>query len=203
MNDAFWIDDEFDRSAASDGISRFGAYVRQRTSNGFDECWDGTFELALTERFAALAWQTATGPVMSPPYVRRHPVVLSARVEVNLEADDSSRRLAAAVELASRWPTGLERRWDGMHRWQQWIWENRLETSWPREPEGDEIARGDCFALPSLRLMFAVPTGDLPAVPVLPHVPGQVELAARAAVAVLVAQLNEVVGPVLLALERS
>jgi hypothetical protein len=203
MSDAFWIDDEFDRSAASDGISRYGAYVRGRIPGGFDECWDGTFELVLAERFAALAWHTGTTPVMAPPYVHRHPVVLSARVEVNLEAEDPSRRLTAVVDVASRWPAALEKGWEGARCWRQWIWENRLGTSWPREPDGDELARGDCFALPSLRLAFAVPAGDLPAVPVPPHARGQVELAAREAVAVLVAELNQVVGPVLSALERS
>jgi hypothetical protein len=36
------------------------------------------------------ALRTATGPVMSPPYVHRHPLILSANVEVNLEADDQA-----------------------------------------------------------------------------------------------------------------
>lgn len=203
MNDAFWIDAEFDRSAASAGASRNGAYVRSEIPGGFDECWDGTFELGLAERFAALAWQTGTTPVMAPPYVCRHPAVLSARVEVNPDAEDPSRRLAAVVDVASRWPAALERGWEEARCWRQWIWENRLGTSWPREPEGDEIARGDCFAVPSLRLMFAVPSRDLPAVPVQPHLRGQVELSARAAVAVLAAELNQVIGPVLSALERA
>ena len=40
---AFWIDDEYDREQASDGISRYGAYVRQASSLG--ESWDGTWTI--------------------------------------------------------------------------------------------------------------------------------------------------------------
>src|SRR5713226_3753 len=85
MSEAFWIDAELDRDKASDGVSRYGAYVRSRIPGGFSECWDGTFDCGLAERFAAMAWRTATAPVMAPPYVRRQPVVLSARIEVDAE----------------------------------------------------------------------------------------------------------------------
>src|SRR5260370_27485119 len=67
-SEVFRIDREHDRLAATDGVSRYGHYVRDRIPGGFAECWDGTFETRLAERFAALAWRTATGPVMSPPY---------------------------------------------------------------------------------------------------------------------------------------
>ena len=203
MSDAFWTEEEWDREAASDGISRYGAYVRHRIPGGFEECWDGTFEIGRAKRFAALAWYTATGPVMAPPYANRHPAILGASLEVNFEADDADLSLTGIVELASRWPTALDCGRGGLRRWRSWIYENRLDASRPRVPGGDEIARGECYALPLLRLMFTVPAGDLPAVPRPPHERGEVERAARMAVAVLVAELNRVVSPVLAALERS
>ncbi len=36
-DDAFWADDEYDREHASDGVSRYGAYVHQAATT-FAEC---------------------------------------------------------------------------------------------------------------------------------------------------------------------
>lgn len=60
------IDDEYDRSRASDGFSRYGAYLTKRLRVVVDHDPD-----VLTDpvRWAAFAWCTATGPVMSPGYV--------------------------------------------------------------------------------------------------------------------------------------
>jgi len=104
--------------------------------------------------------------------------------------------------VASRWPAALERGRSESRRWRSWLYESRLGGWWPREPDGDEVAR-DCFALPVLRLVFPVPAGGLPVVPCPPHARGEVELAARGAVAVLVDELNQITGPVLAALEGS
>ena len=73
---AFWIDYDYDRENASDGVSRYGAYVRQ--SSTLAESWDGTWDDAQVRqaRFAEAAWATATTPVMSPGFVRRHPRVI-------------------------------------------------------------------------------------------------------------------------------
>src|SRR5215469_18526947 len=78
---AFWIDHEYDQANSSDGISRYGAYIRQRISTSFAECWNGTSGDSGRERFAAAAWRTATSPVMVPGYVRRHPRLTGAQVE--------------------------------------------------------------------------------------------------------------------------
>src|SRR6266571_3741015 len=103
MREIFWINYEHDREAASDGVSRYGAYVRL-DSRAFAECWDGTYETRLPERFAALAWRTATGPVMSPPYVDWRAPVLSAGFEVDYD-DDAG--LIATVDIASPLPRAL------------------------------------------------------------------------------------------------
>lgn len=61
--DPFRVDDDYDRDYASDGISRYGAYLRAQ-AHEFADCDDAG-------DFAALAWKIATGPIMAPGYVRR------------------------------------------------------------------------------------------------------------------------------------
>ena len=42
---AFWTDDGYDREHASDGVSRYGHYVRSAARSGLmAECWDGTWD---------------------------------------------------------------------------------------------------------------------------------------------------------------
>ena len=205
MNSAlFWIEHEHDRIAASDRVSRYGVYVRQRVAGGFAECWDGTFEDRLAERFAALAWQTATGPVIAPAYADWRSPVLSARL--GLDADSGSDGLIATVEIASGWPRGLgdERGHVGGRSWYSWP----RERSWGggeylRAPYEDEVARGGYYALTTLRLVFPVPVTLLPAAPGASHRRGEVEETARHAVAALTGELNRATGPVVEVLERS
>lgn len=200
----FWVDEEGDRLSASDGVSRYGAYVRDRIAGEFAECWDGTFESGLAERFAALAWRTATGPVMAPPYVCRRPPVLSAGF--GLDADGGSDGLIATVEIASPWPRGFDARAGGQRQsWQPWRWEHSFGSGldYPRGPWGDEVTGGGYFALATLKLVFPVAPGLLPDAPGPRQRRGEVEDIARRAVAVLAAELNRVAGPVIAALERS
>lgn len=203
-SDLFWIEHKHDGMAASDGVSRYGVYVRQRIHGGFAECWDGTFEDRLAERFAALAWHTATSPVMAPPYADWRSPVLSARF--GIDADAGSDGLIATVEIASRWPRGLhdERGHVGGRSWYSWRRERSLGgEEYFRAPYEDEVARGNYYALTTLRLVFPVPVRLLPDALGAGHRPGQVEETARHAVAALTGELNRVTGPVVEALERS
>ena len=115
---AFWIDYDYDRENASDGVSRYGAYVRR--SSAMAESWDGTWDDAQVRlaRFAETAWATATTPVMSPGFVRRHPRAISAVVQFN--AWDAT--LAGAVQLVTQWPHPLasSRDWQRDVWWQDW-----------------------------------------------------------------------------------
>ncbi|MCI0687960.1 MAG: hypothetical protein L0Y54_12080, partial [Sporichthyaceae bacterium] len=77
MDHAFWIDHDYDRAHASDGRTRYGAYLRQHTAD-LTEAWDGG-----PARFAALAWWIANSPVMWPGYVQAHPRVRGARLHHN------------------------------------------------------------------------------------------------------------------------
>jgi hypothetical protein len=203
-SDLFWIEHEHDRVAASDGVSRYGVYVRQRIHGGFAECWDGTFETLLAERFAALAWHTATSPVMAPPYADWRSPVLSARF--GLDADSGSDGLIATVEIATRWPRGLgdERGYADGRCWYSWPrGRSSSGEEYFRAPYEDEVARGGYYALTTVRLVFPVPVRLLPAAPGAGHRRGEVEETARHAVAALTGELNRETGPVVQALERS
>jgi len=202
-SEVFRIDREHDRLAATDGVSRYGHYVRDRIPGGFAECWDGTFETRLAERFAALTWRTATGPVMSPPYADWRSPVLSARC--GLDPDGDCDGLIATVEVASPWPSALGRGPMGGRSWQPWPRDYSFGRGeeYVRAPYGDEVARGGCYALASLQLVFPIAAGLLPDAPCARHRPGEVEETARQAVAVLAAELNRAVGPVISVLERS
>ncbi len=201
MTSAFWIDYGYDADHASDGISRYGAYVRSATSTVFAECWDGTWDDpgGRAARFAAAAWQTATGPVMAPGYIREHPRVLSARVEVNTW--DGS--LFGAVELATPWPVPLARTrdWQGGQWWQTWPVEHRLGgPDFYREPDDRDLTRGP-YLLAKARMLFPLTPGGLPAAPDGPddHPEGKARTAAEA----LVAAMNSAVTPVIGALESA
>ncbi len=200
MTSAFWIDYGYDADHASDGISRYGAYVRGATTALFAECWDGTWDSPQwrAARFAAAAWQTATGPVMAPPYICMHPRVLSARVEVNTW-DDS---LFAAVELAAPWPAPLARSrdWRGDQWWRDWPVEHAIGEEYYREPSDQDLTRGP-YLLTRTRMLFPLPADGLPAAPGGPH--DALEGKARAAAEALVAAMNGAVTPVLGALESA
>jgi hypothetical protein len=105
-NTAFWIDYEYDHQMASDGRSRFAAYVRRAAATPeWTECWNGAWDddAVRAVYFASEAWRVATTPVMSPGYVRRHSRIRSARVEVN--PWDAS--LTASVEIIFPQPRQL------------------------------------------------------------------------------------------------
>jgi hypothetical protein len=187
---AFWVDRGYDREHASDGISRFGAYLRDAAF----EPWTDDDQAA---EWAAFAWERATGPVMNPGYVRYHPRVLAAR----LERSGWDGSLAAAVRLVCDWPAQLTAalargvRVGGRDAsWQDWPVE-RLggDTVSYHEPgEADVAARP--YLLATLSLQFTVPSAALQQPPATS---AALLGAGQQAVAAVVAELNRVVGPVL------
>src|SRR5258708_20946450 len=117
---AVWIDADYDKDSASDGKSRYGAYVRDRVSS-FAECWDGIYEEALAVHFAATAWQAATGPIMVPGYVRFHRRIRG----VQLEHSYWDGSLLASLDLITPWPQQLREspRWmEQTARESWWAW---------------------------------------------------------------------------------
>src|SRR5262249_17816022 len=140
-----------DREQASDGISRYGAYLRDATF----EPWTDHDQAV---EWAVFAWERATGPVMSPGYVRYHPRGLSA--QLGRSAWDGS--LVSGVTLVSSWPEQLKaalvrsvRLGDKDAYWQDWPAEYRGGTSCYYEPgEADVAARP--YLLTTVSLQFTV-----------------------------------------------
>jgi hypothetical protein len=186
---AFWVDRNHDREYASDGISRYGAYLRDATF----EPWTDDDQAV---EWAVFAWRRATGPVMSPGYVRYHPQVLAAR----LERSGWDGGLIAGVDLVSSWPEQLNtalarglRLGDRDAYWQDWPVEWHAGAISYYEPsEADVAARP--YLLTTLSLQFTVPPAALPQPPATPAARLS---AGQHAVATVVAELNRIVGPVL------
>jgi hypothetical protein len=177
---AFWADRDYDREYASDGISRYGAYLRDATF----EPWTDNDQAV---EWAAFAWRRATGPVMSPGYVRYHPRVLAAQ----LERSGWDGSLVAGVNLVSPWPEEIG---DRDAYWQDWPTEylGGGAVSYYEPSEADVAARP--YLLATISLQFTVPSATLPEPPATS---AALLSAGQQAVAVVMAELNRIVGPVL------
>ncbi len=192
---AFWVDTDYDREYASDGRSRYAAYLR-------DAAFEPWTDNDRSVEWAAFAWRRATGPVMSPGYVRRHPRVLGAQ----LERSGWDGSLIASVSLACSLPDQLAMTLTRSlplggrsAYWQDWPTEDLGGDTRYYEPgEADLDARP--YALTTLSLQFAVPSAALPEPPA--DTAAQLGAAQHAA-AVVVGELNRIAGPVLGALSGS
>jgi hypothetical protein len=180
-----WVDREHDRASASDGVSRYGAYLRDH-AHLFDPWQDAPDGVTGDPvEFAIAAFKVATGPIMSPGYVRWHGRVR----DYAATRSDHDGSLLLSVTLAAPPPVRLGWDWRG---WERDFHGNWLEPD-DRRPVG--LAR--------LELRWPVPTAQLPT-PRRPRRPRVANLAdAAGAVAVLVDQVNATVGPVLAELEGS
>jgi hypothetical protein len=104
------IDDAYDRDYASDGISRFGAYVRQRAHLFVDD-WEPLSPVT----FAATVWAIASGPLMSPGYVRTR----SSVGGVHCRHADEPGLLLAEVDMCLPWSADLRNRSE-LAGWSSW-----------------------------------------------------------------------------------
>jgi hypothetical protein len=131
------VDDAHDLDQASDGFSRFGAYLSTRTHD-LDLEWSAPADRAFS--FACWAWRIATPPVMSPGYVRLGPAIESAI----LWRDSYEGLPAAAVTVCAPLPPALAATRGG---WRGWARDNGVE------PDHRGLFR---CALPTVRLEAAV-----------------------------------------------
>ena len=180
-----WVDLAWDRANASDGVSRYGAYLRGHAEL-FDP-WREAPKGITTDpgEFAIAAFRVACGPIMSPGFVRWHPRVLDHQVDRGENPDPD--RLVITVSLATALPMWLGSPW--------WSWTTYMGRDWS-EPEDAKHA-----ALARLELRWPVQVATLPR-PRPPARAGVPNLAdARAAVRALVAEINRTAGPVLARLE--
>ncbi|MFF7454772.1 hypothetical protein [Kitasatospora sp. NPDC008115] len=74
------VDDIRDREQATDGHSRYGAYIGQHADDFHD---DG--QPLRPVNFAAVAWSVATSPVMSPGYVDVRPDVQPLTIHLDYD----------------------------------------------------------------------------------------------------------------------
>jgi hypothetical protein len=178
-----WVDRGYDRAAASDGVSRYGAYLAGHA--GLFDPW-GKASDGITRdpvEFAIAAFKVATGPIMSPGYIRWHGRVR----DYGATWSEHDGRLVLSVTLATPSPVRLPWDWRG--------WEQDFHDHW-WEPDDRRPA-----GLARLELRWPVPTDRLP-IPDRPRRPGVPNLAdATGAVAVLVEQVNAACGLVLADLE--
>jgi hypothetical protein len=180
-----WIDRDHDRASASDGVSRYGAYLCDHAGlfDPWGEAPDGVTGDPV--EFAIAAFKVATGPIMSPGYLRWHGRVQDH--DATRSEDDG--RLVLSVTLAVPSPVRLPWSWRG---WERDFHDRYLEPD-DRRPVG--LAR--------LELRWPVATDQLPN-PSRPRRPGGPNLRdATRAVAALVDQINATCGPVLAELEAS
>jgi hypothetical protein len=179
-----WIDPDYDRATASDGVSRYGAYVRShaRLFDPWQDAPDGVTQDPV--EFAIAAFRVATGPIMAPGFVRWHPRVRG----YGTERSEHDGRLVVSVTLATPAPVALP-------GWSWRGWERDFHERF-LEPED----RGP-VALTRLELRWPLASDQLHR-PARPRVPGRPNLVdATTAVAVVVGSANHTAGPVLAALE--
>jgi hypothetical protein len=180
-----WVDEDWDRTNASDRVSRYGAYLRSHTElfNPWRETAKG-----ITQdpgEFAIAAFRVASGPIMSPGYVGWHPRVLDH--QVNYGDDPNPARLICTVTLTTALPLWLGSPW--------WSWTTYLGRDWSEPDEGRHAA------LARLELRWPLPVATLPR-PDRPTRAGYPNLRdAKASVRALVDQINRTAGPVLAKLE--
>ncbi|MER7579963.1 hypothetical protein [Kitasatospora sp. NPDC097691] len=114
------VDDTADRENASDGHSRYGAYIAHHAADFHDDD-----QPLRPVDFAAAAWRTATSPVMAPGYAVVRPDL--DRVEVYVDHDDCA-HFCAKVGLRH---SALTRRPAGRPLdWERAPW-SRSNEPWP------------------------------------------------------------------------
>ncbi len=180
-----WVDENWDLVNASDRVSRYGAYLRGHTEL-FDPWQDAPGGISRDAgEFAIAALQVATGPIMSPGYLRWHPRVLDYKVSHGENPEPG--RLVCQVTLATSPSLWLGSPW--------WSWTTYLGRDWS-EPDDAKHA-----ALARLELRWPIPDATLPR----PHRPARAGYPnlrdAKASVRALVEGINQTAGPVLAKLD--
>jgi hypothetical protein len=181
-----WVDEDWDRTNASDRVSRYGAYLRGHAEL-FKPWHSEDLDSITTDpgEFATAAFRVACGPIMSPGYVRWHPRVLDHQVDHGEEPDPS--RLVCKVTLATLLPLSLGSPW--------WSWTTWMGRDWSAPDDAKHAA------LSRLELRWPLPVATLPR-PHQPARPCYPNLGdAKASVRALVEAINQTAGPVLAKLE--
>jgi len=173
------IDDDYDRDHASDGLSRFGAYVAMRLPLVLEADRDVPTDPV---RWASFAWASATTPVMSPGYL-----TWTGPIEdIQVGWDDGH----LAVETTLRAPSPVH-----LPGWQ----------GWDRDRNGNmcEPWHGDRTALSRLTLTAKIAGARLPVPPEDPGCRMELVLTAKATIGVLASVIDDLLAPVIAELSDS
>jgi hypothetical protein len=174
------VDEDYDRAHSSDGVSRLGSYLQQR-SHLFVEDW----EPLSAASYAATVWSIATAPIMTPPYARVSPALWG----IDCRHGDEPGMLLVSLEVRMRWPH--DHRDDAVLRgWTDWYqapcWGSDVHQL--TEPGEDRPA-----ALFSARLHLPISEESLPT----PIRFGSADVVlAKCAIATIADRINAVAGPV-------
>jgi hypothetical protein len=185
----FVFNDADDRVLASDGVSRYGAYLRQNAH--LFEGWDGQVTRESSE-FAAAAWEVATSPIMGPPYLDWS----AERVRsITFSYSEHDTSLLVRVEVATPRPAVLGRLrgfsdWDRGDRWNRGY----------HVPPNRHLSQGPAL-LTSAVVVFPIPTRRL----FFPQdAPGALTVKdAKQSVKQLALELDDLLAPVLAALDTT
>ena len=170
------IDDDYDHRHASDGFSRFGAYLAMRLPAVLEDDPDVMIDPV---RWASFAWATATTPVMSPGYL-----TWTGPIEdIQVGWDDGY--LAVETILRTRLPSSLP-------GWRGWDWD--------REGNHREPWYGDRTALTRVTLRARLVDVRLPAPPEDVLCRTEVVLTAKATIASVATAIDGLLVPALAAL---
>ncbi len=185
----FTYDDADDRAGASDGVSRFGVYLRRYPKLFASPDGDGTVTGDPVE-FAAAAWQVATSPTMAPPYLHWTAERLQA---VTFTGSEHAPALIARVQVATPRPAALAEV-AGFAEWDRGDW-------WERGyyVPTDAVLSLRPAMLTSTLLVFHIPAADLYAPTDTPDLLTVAD--AKASVKRLAALLDTRLSPVLAALD--
>lgn len=191
MATVFSFNDAHDRESASDGVSRYGFYLRDRR-HMFTDPWEDS-EAITTDPviFTQTAWTVATSPVMSPAYLDWH---IERIQSVTCTGSEHGDALIARVQLAVPRPEPL-RNVRGFQEWNRGSSFANLSGYYP--PLDDDVAHRPAM-LTNTTLVFHIPATQL-------HAPADApdELTvrdAKAAIKRLGTLLEERLAPVLKAL---
>lgn len=185
------VDDEDDRDRASNGYSRYGAYLDDRPKEFRDPFAEDEVRPLEPAEFAAAAWRVATSPVMVPGYVRDRPDIERITVAASQETGNVLAYVHLPLhqsDLAARLPFCLD--------WQP------VATM---ANDGDyQVVEEPREGRPAV-LASTIVRIEVPAERLIPqhHTTGR-ELAdeAKAAVKVLVEEINTQAGPLVAAVLR-
>lgn len=193
------LDHAYDRANADIGTgSRYGNYLysRQKNFTGIFEDDDFYDDYDPSLRFAFAAWDVATGPVMSPPFVRAPRLVLGT----NFTRSEENGEAIMDVELVCPRPAALRNvATAGGSYFRDWS----TDAFGQVEPVGSRELTKASYLFTRAQVLVQIPPGTLPTVKTMPVGSGRLIDQAVQCVQAMVDVLNREVGPLVDRLEGS